>query len=213
MKKFLLIIVLSMAIPSSSVHGQSSDLQNWWNNIKKTASRLQKTEKTYLKKEILYNGSIVPVAYGELSYKGDDSSTVTLPFLYTYGRITVDKDEFEKMMAMPDSTKVDVLVSFKPVRTSEYQKKIDGPTSISFTLSRNLLHYTYFARENVWLVSYWAITTMKDCYLVHYLEHNMFGWRYYIPYENSKRKRFEKKLDRLYNKQYHEGFSLLNYFW
>ena len=211
MKKFILIIMF-MAIPSSSVFCQHPDLLNWYNNIDKLANRQQKTENTYLKKEILYNGSIVPVAYGEFSYMGKDSNAVILPFLYTYGRITIVKDEFEKMMVLPNSTKVDVLVSFKPIRTSEYQKYIDGPSSISFTLSKRLLNDTYLERENVWLNSYWAITTVKDCYLVFYSEHTMFGWRYYIPYENLKRKQIEKKLHKLFEKQYKNGFSLLTFF-
>lgn len=202
-----------MAIPSSSVLCQHADVNDWGNKIKKIASLLKITENTYLKKEILYNGSIIPVAYGEFSYMGNDSNTVTLPFLYTYGRITIVKDEFEKMMAtMPNSTNVDVLVSFQPVRTSEFQKHIDGPSSITFTLSKMALSEVYHCRDFLWQKSYWAITTVKDCYLVFFSEQTIAGWYYYIPYENSKRKRFEKRLRKLYKKQYEESFSLLNFF-
>ena len=204
--------MLFMAIPSSSILCQQSDLDNWHNNIHKIAFKLQKTENTYLKKEILYNGSIVPVAYGEFSYIADDSGTVTMPFLYTYGRITIEKTEFEKMMAMPYSTKVDVLVSFQPVRTSVYQNYIDGPSSINFTLSKVALSDVYLCQDFLWLYSYWAITTIKECYLVSYFEQTIAGSYYYVPYENSKRKRIEKKLDKLFRKQYKDGFSLLNFF-
>lgn len=201
-----------MAISSSSVLCQHVDLDDWGNNTEKIASLLQKTENTYLKKEILYNGSIVPVTHGEFSYRGDDSSTVTIPFLYTYGRITIAKDEFEKMIAMPNSTKVDVLVSFQPVRTSVFQKYIDGPSTITFTLSTIALREVYLCRDLLWLVSFWAITTMNNCFFVSYREQSIAGWHYYIPYENHKRKRFEKRLLKLYKKQYEEGFSLLNFF-
>ena len=201
-----------MAIPSSSVFCQHPNMADWSNKLQKITSMQQKTENIYLKKEILYDGSIIPVAYGEFSYWGDDSNTVTLPFLYTYGRITIAKDEFEKLMAMPNSTKVDVLVSFQPVRTAEYQKYIDGPSIITFTLSKMALSEVYSCRDYLWQKSYWAITTMKDCYYVSYHEQSMAGWHYYIPYENPKRKRIEKRLHKLYQKQYKGGFSLLNFF-
>lgn len=212
MKKFFLIITLFMAIPSSSVLCQHADVDNWCNNIEKTASILRKTENTFLKKEILYNGSIIPVAYGEFSYMGDDSNTIILPFLYTYGRITIAKDEFEKMMTTSNSAKVDVLVSFQPVRTSVFQKHVDGPCSITFTLYKMALSEVYHCGNLMWLKSYWAITAMKDCYLVFYHEQSIAGRYYYIPYENPKRKRYEKRLRKLYKKQYEEGFSLLNFF-
>lgn len=201
-----------MAIPSISVFCQHPDLHSWQDNIAKIAFMQQKKENTYLKKEILYNGNIIPVAYGEFSYIGDDSNTVTLPFLYTYGRITISKDEFENMMAIPNSTKVDVLVSFQPIRTSIYQKHIDGPSLITFTISKMALSELYLCRDFLWLYSYWAITTMKDCYLVSYCEQTIAGWYYYVPYDNSKRKRIEKRLVKLFKKQYEEGFFLLNFF-
>mgnify|MGYP006384556119 FL=1 len=200
-----------MSIPSTSVLCQHTDVHNWANNIEKIAFRLRETENTFLKKEILYNGSIIPVAHGEFSYMGDDSNTITLPFLYTYGRITIAKDAFEKMM-MSNSTKVDVLVSFQPVRTSAFQKYVDGPSLIKFTLYKWALREVYRCRDFMWLKSYWAITTMKDCYLVFYSEQSMVGRYFYIPYENPKRKLYEKRLHKLYKKQYEERYSLLNFF-
>lgn len=212
MKKLFFIIMLCMAIPSSSLLCQHPDLHSWQNNVEKIALMQQKTENTYIKKEIFYNGSIIPVAYGEFSYMGDDSSTVTLPFLYTYGRITIAKEAFDKMMTMPNSTKVDILVSFQPVRTSVFQKYLDGPSSITFSLSKMALSEVYHCRDFMWLNSYWAISTMKDCYLVSYFEQTIAGRYYYVPYENSRRKRIEKRLVKLFKKQYEDGFSLLNFF-
>lgn len=201
-----------MAIPSSSAFCQHSDLDNWQNNIAKIAFNQKTTENACIKKEILYNGSIIPIAYGEFSYIEKDTNTVTIPFLYTYGRIIIAKIEFDRMMVMPDSTKVTALISFQPVRMSELQKKIDGPSSVSFTITKRNLYETYMNGENVWLYSYWAITTMKDCYFVLYRDYSLGGWYYYVPYENPKRKRIEKKLEKLFEKQYKEGASLLNFF-
>ena len=216
MKKFFLITMLFMVISSSSVLCQHTvpyhaGVYNWEKNIERIASRLQRTENLFLKKEILYNGSIIPVAYGEFSYMGDDSNTI-IPFLYTYGRITIAKDAFEKMMTMSNSTKVDVLVSFEPIKISSFKQYVDGPSTITFTLSKMALSGMYRCKDFMWLCSYWAITTVKDCYTVFYFDQTLMGRYNYIPYENPKRKRYYKRLLKLYGKQYLEGSPLLDYF-
>lgn len=213
MIRFLKItIMLCSAMHMSCVFAQHPLLMNWYDNIEKIAYNIQTTENIYIKKEILCNGSVLPVAYGRFAYNDNDSSAEIIPFLYSYGRITVAKDMFDKMMTMPDSTKVDVFVAFQPISTSAFQKNTDNPGEISFFVRKRNLHDLYINRENLWLQSYWAITTTKDCYMVVYQDYSFCGFYYYIPYESFRRKRFAIKLEKLFTKQYKDGFTVLNYF-
>lgn len=201
-----------MAVLSSSAFCQHPNLDNWYKNIDRIAYSLHATDIIYLKKEVLYNGSIIPVAYGGLSYCGKDSNKVSVPFLYTYGRIEISKEEFERMMLMHDSTKVFVQIHFMPVSISEFQKEIDGYCSVSFCLTIRNFHDLYINRDHLWLCSYWAITARKDCYLVMYKDYSFGGYYYYVPYENSTKKKLSKKIEKLFKKQYLDWPFLLNYF-
>lgn len=213
MRKVLIMTMLCIVWPSADVSGQHQSLLNWHDTIKNISFQIQNNENVYVKKEILYNGSVIPIAYGGFSYLKSDSINVTMPFLYNYGRIIVAKDAFDNMMeSLVDSSKVSVYVAFQPIRISELQKTIDGYTSLSFVVRKKNLFDLYLNQGSLSLCSYWAITTLKDCYKVVYKDYNYGGYYYYAPYDNSKRKRLVEKLDRLYSKQYQEGYNILNYF-
>lgn len=214
MKKNVVIIILLLGrvAPLTIVFGQDIQLMSWYGEIREISSGLREKERVYLKKEVLYDGSIIPVAPGMFTYKNGKGGTDTIPFLYSYGRIAMEKDKFDRMASIiPDSTKLTVRIAFQPIRTSVFQKKNLGNKVICFYTSKNRLVDLYRNGDNVNLRSFYAITTLKDCYKVVYVDYSTGGFYYHIPSERKKR-RIMNKLDKLFSKQYYEGYSLLNYF-
>ncbi len=187
---------------------------DWYGEIDRISSALQEKENVYFKKEVLYDGSIIPVAPGMFTYMSGDNSTDTIPFLYSYGRITMEKNKFNRMVStVPDSTRLAVRIVFQPVRTSMTQKENSGINVISFYTTKHSLVDLYLNRDEVVnLRSFYAITTSKDCYKVVYVDYSTGGFYYYIPSEKKDRESIMNKLDRLFSKQYHEGNNLLNFF-
>lgn len=207
-------MLLFMSMSLTNAYGQHPDLMNWYDTIRNIFSSLQITENVQIKKEVLYNGSIIPVAHGKLSYCGEYGEYVTIPFIYSYGRIAIEKSMFDRMISeITDSTKVSIYIAFQPIRISDKQKKNEELTAVLFDVRKQNLNDLYLHNDEILLLkSYWEITTIDDCYKVSFVDYSFGGWYYHIPYKNKKRIRLQKKLDRLSFKQYHKGFNLLNYF-
>jgi hypothetical protein len=84
---------------------------------------------------------------------------------------------------------------------------------VSFDTRKKWLVNWNINRDEVTVMkSFYAVTTLKDCYKVVSVDHITGGFYYYIPYENKKRKKIMNKLDKLFSKQYNERCNLLNYF-
>ena len=188
-------MLLFMSMSLTNAYGQHPDLMNWYDTIKNTFSSLRNTENILIKKEVLYNGSIIPVAQGNLSYCGEHGKTVTIPFIYSYGRIVVEKSIFERMISeIKDSSKVSVYIAFQPIRISYEQKKEEGLTAVLFDVRKRNLNDLYLNNDKILLLkSYWAIAAIDDCYKVSFMDYSLGGWYYHIPYKNKKKIRLEKK--------------------
>ena len=209
-----MIILLILSAPITIVCGQNDKLTNWYSEIIKISSALHEKEVVSLKKEVLYDGSIIPIAPGMFTYESSDNSTDTIPFLYSYGRIAIEKYKFDRMISIaPDSAKLTVRIVFQPIRTAMSQKTNTGLNVICFYTSKKRLVDLYLNGDEVLnLHSFWAITTLNDCYKVAYVDYSTGGFYYYIPSEKKNKKSIVNKLDKLFSKQYCEGYSLLNYF-
>lgn len=207
------VIIFSSLAFQLAAFGQPSQLMGWYGEINKISSELQRKEVVSLMKEVLYDGCIIPVAPGAFTYVSDDG-TDTIPFLYYYGRITMEKDKFNRMLSIvADSALLTVRISFQPTAVSSYQKVNSEVKDVSFfTTKERLVNLCTFRDEVTLLNSFYAITTLRDCYKVVYVDHLTGGFYYYVPYENKKRKKIMNKLDKLFLKQYNEGYNLLNYF-
>lgn len=214
MMKNVIILFSSLVIQLANALGQNPQLLGWYGEINKISSDLQGKEIISLMKEVLYDGCIIPVAPGMFTYESGNGSTDTIPFLYSYGRITMEKNKFNCMLSIvSDSAKLTVKITFQPTRVSPYQKVNTEISDISFYTTKQRLLDLYINRNEVILMSsFYAITTLKDCYKVVYVDYSTGGFYYFIPYENKKRKSIMNKLDKLFSKQYHDGYNLLNYF-
>lgn len=212
--KNVIILFSSLVIQLANALGQNPQLLGWYGEINKISSDLQGKEIISLMKEVLYDGCIIPVAPGMFTYESGNGSTDTIPFLYSYGRITMEKNKFNRMLSIvSDSAKLTVKMTFQPTRVSPYQKVNTEISDISFYTTKQRLLDLYINRNEVILMSsFYAITTLKDCYKVVYVDYSTGGFYYFIPYENKKRKSIMNKLDKLFSKQYHDGYNLLNYF-
>lgn len=212
--KNVIILFSILVIQLANAYGQNPQLMGWYGEINKISLVLQRQEIISLKKEVLYDGCIIPVAPGMFTYMSGNGSTDTIPFLYSYGRISMEKNKFNRMLRIvSDSAKLTVRISFQPTRVSPYQKVNAEINDISFYTTKQRLVDLYINRNEVTLMkSFYAITTLKDCYKVVYVDHLTGGFYYYIPYENKKRKKIMNKLDKLFSKQYNERCNLLNYF-
>lgn len=215
MKKLLFIFL--MLIPLVNVHGQHPMLTQWYDTLREIAQSQRYTQVVSLKKEVLYNGSIIPIAHGKFIYLDNDGIADTIQFLYSFGRITIPKTEFDQMTELPYSTSLIVGISFRPIRLSEFEKENDGPCFIEFTTKIGYIKELYSVSYDDWFLtnihSFWAITTLSKCYKVTHHEHGFTGKYYHIPYEGRKRDRILKKLDRLFSKQYENSYAILNYFY
>ena len=129
-KSFWLFTLLTSLL---CVHGQNIRLSEWYDTISMLSIDLQRSENVTLKKYVLYNGSIVPVAHGKIMYISQNEEADTLLFLYHYGSIILDKDDFFRMWNNTTySTNLKIQIAFQPYQV-EHQKKIkDGETSIVF---------------------------------------------------------------------------------
>lgn len=198
-------IILFLCAAFSSVYSQPSQLTKWYKSIDSVSSSFRNNECAEVKKMILYNGRLVVIAHGSFSYTINDSC-VTIPFLYHYGRISFEKSEYDKMLMLTSpQTELSILLELQLISIEE--KKVDGPTSISFQGRRMWLENLYIESNNEMgtstnLKSYWAIITIKDCYKVHFRDHLIGGGFYHIPYDGMKKRRMMNKLDRISKKQY-----------
>lgn len=213
MKNKPLITLLGLSILFLKVYGQESPLLEWYHMINSKKATLSNIECVEIKKEILYNGSIIPVAHGSFVYRNKEKCLDTILFLYSYGRIIFSQSLYARMeSSTSDTNKITVSIAFIPNNVGSYDKTIEGPNSLSFIIQKINLADLVDSGNEMSLHSYWAITTFKDCYKVIHYDHLFVGWYYYIPPDKYKRKRMEKKLDKLWHKQYEKGYVLLNYF-
>ncbi len=214
MKKNALILFTCLIIQSVNALGQDHQLMGWYSEINKISSALMRQEVISLKKEVLFDGCLIPIALGMFTYVSGNGSTDTIPFLYSYGRITMEKNKFNRMLdIVSDSAWLEVIISFQPARISPYQKMNAEFNVISFYTTKQRLADLYINGQDVInMCSFYAITTLKDCYKVVYEDYSTGGFYYYIPHEGKKRGTIMNKLDKLFLKQYKEGYNTLNYF-
>ncbi len=213
MKITLKVSLLFFTLSFTNGFCQNQHPNEWYNSIKTISSSLKKTEIISLNKEVMYNGSIIPVAYGCISFFNIDNRPDSIPFLYHYGRILLEKDRFIVMIdKSPDSMLLTIRIVFPPSILS--RKKSNGNNIVSFVTRNNQMRDLYIHNDDITsLQSYWAITTMGDCYKITYSDYTMGGFYYYIPYEYTKRELVKKKLDKMFEKQYYNSsYYLLNYF-
>ena len=208
------IIYASLAFQLTNALGQNPQLMGWYGEINKISSDLQGEETISLMKEILYDGCLIPVAPGMYTYVSGNGCTDTIPFLYYYGRITMEKNKFNRMLStVSDSTWLTVIMSFQPIALSTHQKVNNEINDVSFYTKKQRLVDLYInGGDMVNLRSFYAITTLKDCYKVVYADYSTGGFYYHIPSEKKEQKRIMNKLDKLFYEQYHKRYNLLNYF-
>lgn len=214
MMKNVIILLSSLIIQLANAFGQNPQLMGWYGEINKISSDLQGKEVVSLMKEVLYDGCIIPVAPGMFTYVSGNGSTDTIPFLYYYGRITMEKNKFNRMLSIvSDSAQLTVRISFQPTEVSLDQKVNTEVNVVSFYTRKKWLVNLYINRDEVTLMkSFYAITTLKDCYKVVYVDHLTGGFYYHIPAEKKERTSIMNKLDKLFSRQYREGYNLLNFF-
>lgn len=213
MKNIYVILLLVMSSYWTNIYAQHTELDDWYNTIDSIYFSLKSTEHISVQKEVLCNGSIVPIAHGKFTYNNSKGDIDTIPFLYYYGRVTMKKKQFDSMISsIPDTTTVNAEISFLPIRIWTSQK-MNSINVFIFTTRKRNLYELYINRDHITVVrSFWAITSIKNCYKVLYNDYGLGGWYYHIPCENNKRKQIINRLDKLSKKQYCKGFYLLNYF-
>lgn len=214
MNKIISVYLMIISLPLTNILGQHTQLKVWYDSIETVSSSILESEYISIKKEILFNGSIIPVAHGFFSYKKNNDSILKIPFFYSYGRIIIGKDDLSRMSVyLLDTSRVSVKLSFQPLRISTYQKNNEVITSVTFDIKKkNLDDLIQHASNVTSLCSFWAITAIKDSYKVVNNDFSIGSYYYYIPHEESKKKRIIRKLNRLFLKQYYEGYAVLNYF-
>lgn len=185
--------------------------QTWENNFRRLSEELQYRECISIPKILFYNGAIVPVAYGEITYQNKQDSIDTIPFLYYYGRIELPrKDRLAILENKNDSAThllftlyIDTMIAIEGEWPPPNGNRVLN-VRMSFWCFRNL---TSSNIRSMIKQSYWAITSIGDSYKVNFNDYQEEGWQYFnlpdqVDKQSKKNKRMMKRLDLLSRKQY-----------
>ena len=192
---------------SNIVYSQSA----WQENVRVLSENLKNNDCVSIPKILFFNGAIVPVAFGKITYQNKQDSIDTIPFLYYFGRIESPKKDCLAILENKNDSATDLL--FTLYIDTMITKMYEGaqPSGIcvlnvrmSFWCFRNLTssNMTHLIKQ-----SYWAITSIGDSYKVNFNDYQEEGWQYFnLPdqedKQSKKNKRMMKRLDLLSRKQY-----------